>query len=332
MTLFKKIKANIRTYHLIRPGDRIIVGVSGGPDSTALCYLLNTLKHQLGLEIYVAHFNHNLRKNAGKDERFVKKFADRLGLPCVREEWHHSSSSQKGSVEEKAREKRMAFFCKWAKKLNAQSVALAHTQDDLAETVLMRILRGSGLMGMRAILPKRFIHQTMFIRPLLNVTEKEILAFLKTHHLSYHRDPSNRSLRFFRNKIRIKLLPLLEKEYNPQIKSVLATLSQSITQDYDYLKQQTDTRLTKLIIRTKNPTNLKIPLPKFNKLHRALQGMLIRRCIEELKGDTRKITAVHLKEVLDLIDVRPAGSVVDLPHAMTVQKNREYISINITSK
>jgi tRNA(Ile)-lysidine synthase len=323
MDVVQKVRKNIYRGDLLSNGDTVIVGVSGGPDSVALIHVLHALRHQLGLQLHIAHFNHALRKSSNADQNFVERLAKRLNLPCTIASWNNAKSNGKGSLEELAREQRLKFLTRLAKKKSAQAIALAHTDNDLAETVLMRILRGSGLKGIRGILPKREIQRCVFIRPFLGIKRLDIGNYLEKNRISYRIDPTNKQTKFYRNKIRHNLLPLLEKEYNKNTQGVLSKLSNQITIDYDYIELQARKLYNKQVTHSRNYKNIRINLGSLEKQHASMQRMLIRLCIEQLKGDTNRLTLTHIKEIEDLIYNRPAGALVHLPDEISVHKDRD---------
>ena len=177
--LTRKVLQAVKEHGLIRKFDRIVLGVSGGPDSIALLYCLLALKEEYRLSLRIAHLNHMLRpKDSAKDAEFVRALAKKLGLACTIKKVN-VKALKKGSLEETARKARWDFFLETAKNFKADKIALGHTLDDQAETVLMRLLRGSGLLGLSGILPKRDISGVTVIRPLLGIKRKEIESFLK---------------------------------------------------------------------------------------------------------------------------------------------------------
>jgi len=318
--LIEKVKKTIEKYGLLCKGDKVLVGVSGGPDSLTLLFVLNAIKKELKLKLHIAHLDHRLREKSREDAVFVKRIAQKLDLPVtVSTVDIRRRASKGGSVEEIARNSRLGFFLRLAKRIKADKVALAHSFDDQAETVLMRIIRGSGLYGLSAIRPKRKINGTSIIRPLLEISRKEIERYLKTLRIKPRKDPSNRENLFLRNKIRNNLLPLLEKEYNSGIKEVLCNLAESAAIDYDYLHAQAKKTLPK--------RKQGIRLEKLKKLHPSIQRLALRLSIDKIKGNMRKIDFRHIRELEDLILNRPAGSVVDLPQGISVKKNKSYLSI-----
>jgi len=328
--MIKKITQFSQNQNLLNPGSKIIVGVSGGPDSIALLHILHHLRHRLGLTLYVAHFNHGLRREAEKDQTFVKKFAEQLNLPFYSKKEKIQKTNK--SLEEKARDARFAFLCALAKKKNADAIALGHTHNDLAETVLMRILRGSGLSGLRSILPKRVINGKIIIRPLLCVSRFEVERYLKKHALKYRLDKTNFQQNFFRNKIRLQLIPLLEKTYNPNIKEILAFLSQTSCLDYEYLEAQGRKALKKLSKSSIKSKTITLNQKNFKNLHPALQRIVMRLAIESVQGSMRRLTLNHILEIERLLNSSSPFGTVSLPQSVKVFKKHHFLLIQKTPK
>ncbi|HLD40762.1 MAG TPA: tRNA lysidine(34) synthetase TilS [Candidatus Omnitrophota bacterium] len=321
--LTRKVLQAVKEYGLIREFDRIVLGVSGGPDSIALLYCLLALKEEYRLTLHIAHLNHMLRpKDSLKDAEFVRLLAKKLGLACAIKKVN-VRGLKKGSLEEAARKARLDFFLDTAKRIKADKIALGHTLDDQAETVLMRLLRGSGLLGLSGILPKRDILGFTVIRPLLGIKRKEIENFLKAKRIIPRVDASNLDQAYFRNRIRHKLLPGLEK-YNPNIKEVLAGSAQNLALDYDYLCSSS-LKIFKRLAKGTAHQRISFPLDKFLKLHPAIGNMLLRYAYAWLKGDTRRLTYRHIRELNDLLLNRPEGSIVDLPSGISFSKRSKYL-------
>jgi len=325
MRLVQKVKKNIQNTKLFGRGNTIIVGASGGPDSVALTHILHSLQYELGFHLHIAHYNHNLRRSANTDQKFVEQLAEQLNVPCSVGHWANPKALKKGSLEDAARKRRFQFFNQLARKINAQAVVLAHTEDDLAETVLMRILRGTGLQGLRGILPTREIDGTYFVRPLLNVKKDDILTFLKKKNIPFRIDPTNKQTKFFRNKIRLELLPLLTKQYNQNIKELLTNLANNVDTDYDYLESQAQKLFEKHAKYSAHKKNIRIDLKPFMTQHPALKRMLIRVSMEQLQGDTRRLTLAHFREIEDLLQNRPEGAIVHLPRNICVCKDPRHL-------
>ena len=226
--MLNKLLAMIRRYDMVRPGDRIIVALSGGADSVALLYGMYLLREKLGITLKAAHFNHGLRGDASDgDEAFCRKLCGFYDIPI--HVGRGSVLSGKKGLEAAARDARYAFFDTLHGK-----IATAHTADDNAETILMRLVRGTGLKGLGGITPVR----GRIIRPMLNVTRREVLEFLKENHLVHVEDASNETDEFLRNRLRHHVMPLLKQE-NPRLAENLSAMAQRLRQDEEALAAMT---------------------------------------------------------------------------------------------
>ncbi|MBF0531758.1 MAG: tRNA lysidine(34) synthetase TilS [Candidatus Omnitrophica bacterium] len=310
----------IRQERLVRKGDLIIVGISGGPDSVALGAVLRALRQELGIRLHFAHFNHQLRRGEAADAAFVKKLAQQWGVPLQVGFWEKPRIA-KGSLEQNSRIERIAFLTALAKKIKADAVALGQHQDDLAETVLMRLLRGSGLEGMGAIWPRRIIEEVAFIRPLLPVSRAQILDFLAAGSLTFRLDPTNKQLDFTRNQIRHELMPLLRKQYNPRIVEILANHAAAAATDYDFIEQTARRLIARLA--TLNPRRATIAVDRgvLSRQHPAIQRTVLRQLIKKLKGDTRQITFAHIQNIAAMLTQRRCVEEIDLPQGLRVKMN-----------
>lgn len=235
--MLEKVRRFIAENQLILPGELVVVGVSGGPDSVALLHLLACLAEQDGFSVHAAYFNHGLRPEAQEEEQFVQELARSLGVESTvgREDVGAKARLTGKSVEEAARDSRYAFYKAVVDKIKADKVATAHHMDDQAETVLMHLLRGSGLKGLGGMSPKR----DNIIRPFLVVTRAEILSYLEANRLDYRVDASNYECQYLRNRIRLRLIPLLEKEYNPNIVKSLCQLASLAREENSLLEEIT---------------------------------------------------------------------------------------------
>ncbi|MEW5757872.1 MAG: tRNA lysidine(34) synthetase TilS [Candidatus Omnitrophota bacterium] len=310
---------------LINKNDRILIGVSGGPDSVCLLYLLNSIKKKFNLYLHIAHLDHGLRKDSHSDRLFVEQLVKKLNLPCATEKIQVKKIARK-SLEETAREIRYDFFFKIAKKKLITKIAVGHNLDDQAETVLMRIIRGSGIEGMSAISPKKQINGFTIIRPLIETMRYDIEKYLKQKRIAPRQDYTNKDAKFLRNRIRKNLLPILE-QYNPNIKKNLSNLAQILSQDFDYLNNQALEFFNKKI--SKKRGLVKINLDALKKLHPSLQNLVIRNSIEYLAGNKRQFSFVHLKEIQELISFRPNKSIVDLPHKIQAIKTKKSLVLQV---
>lgn len=227
--MLNKLAETIRRYEMIAPGDHVCCAVSGGADSVALLYGLYLLAPKLGFTLSAAHFNHHLRgEESDRDQAFVEGLCHRLDIPLCVGEGREITPGRKG-LEAAARDARYQFLLSLPGK-----IATAHTADDNAETVLMHLIRGTGLKGLGGIPPV----SGKLLRPMLNVTRREVEDFLRGHNLRHVEDSSNGSDGFLRNRLRHWVMPLLQKE-NPQIRENLSQMAQSLRLDEDYLLSQT---------------------------------------------------------------------------------------------
>ncbi len=232
----------VRRYSMIDYGDGVVVGVSGGPDSVALLYFLNSIASRYSLKLHIAHLNHMIRgAGADEDERFVEKLACSLGIPITVERVDVPRLARQlgGAIEDAGRDARYGLYRKICVERGFSRAAVAHHADDQAETVLMRILRGAGLRGLAGIPPTRELgeHVTV-IRPLIEVSRLQIEQYCEKRGLATRTDPTNVDTQYFRNKVRCELLPLLEREYNSNIRAGLARLARLAALDEQYLEKQ----------------------------------------------------------------------------------------------
>ena len=248
--VFPKVKKIIERYNMFSPGDRVLVGVSGGPDSVCLLHILNRCRKEMALSLHIVHINHGIRKRESKrEEKFVSHLAGRMSLPITVKSLDVPSYARKKrlTIEEAARDMRYSVFEQLAGKLNAKKIALGHTASDQVETVLMHLLRGSGPQGLSGIPPVRKLGSSLIVRPLIEVNREEILNYLKKNNLTFCLDSSNRKTEYFRNKVRLKLLPLLRKNYNENIDGALLRLSEILKEENAYWERVVERVLGKVV-------------------------------------------------------------------------------------
>ncbi|MCA9403434.1 MAG: tRNA lysidine(34) synthetase TilS [Candidatus Omnitrophica bacterium] len=323
MALAKRLLTHIQECELVRPGDSIVIGVSGGPDSMALLHLLYELRHDLGIQLHVAHYNHRWRDSADDDEEFVRRQARNLGLSfSVGRARAKGAKSAKGSAEERAREARIKFFRKIVDKIGAHKVAVAHTKDDLAETVLMRIIRGTGIQGLQAMGACVNLDGVIFLRPLLEIPKDELLTYLEKGKHTFRNDPTNKDLDFFRNRVRHKLLPLLRKDYNPQIDDALINLSHTAAWDYIFMRQQTAHCFSRTCKFDETRGKIDLDIAVFMTESAALRSMVLRKIYQDLTGNTRQLTRAHVRAVEEALKQGSKGPAVTWPGGITIQRGR----------
>jgi len=224
-------QATLLEHHMLRKGDGVVAAISGGPDSTALLCLLLDIRHEWRLQVHGVHFNHGLRgAESDEDEAFVRRQCRRLDVPftSVRAE----DPPAGGNIEQWARENRYRFLERVRADLGLEKIALGHTRDDLAETFLMRLIRGSGLTGLACLRPVR---DGGLIRPMIGLTRADVLSYLEERGESFREDSSNRDTVRVRNRVRHELLPLMERKYNPRIMERLAITASLVRDDEDRL-------------------------------------------------------------------------------------------------
>ena len=240
----EKVLRTIRRHAMLAGGETVLVGVSGGADSVALVHVLATLRQRLGLTLHVLHVNHGLRAEAGSEAAFVESLGRLWDVPVAVERVRVITEPGE-SLEARARRQRYAAFAKWARALGASRVALGHTADDQAETVLMRLLEGAGPRGLAGIPPLR----GPYIRPLIEIRRREIEAELEGAGITWVEDPSNRDPKFLRNRIRHDLLPFLAAAYNPQITEALCragALARALVEDIERVAARELDRLARV--------------------------------------------------------------------------------------
>ncbi len=321
--LVKQVRLLIEKQGMLKPGDKVLIGVSGGPDSIALLHILWTLKDDMGIIPMVAHLNHQLRGGeADRDARSVREFSEKLGLPCFIEEAdvrsYHKNSGL--SLQEACREIRFSFYERLAGKLDAGRVALGHHADDQAETILLNLLRGAGISGLKGMSYIR----GLYIRPLLEIRRREIEEYCLRLHLPVRQDSSNLKPVYTRNRIRLNLLPLLERDYNPQIIHTLVQLGNLCNQEDSYLEELALVNLEKIKVNGKNGM-----VALDNNTLRSLPAPLCRRVLrlawDEVTGDTKELSYHHIERLMELLHKKAGGRVAILPRGIRVLKTNNVL-------
>ncbi|MBC7250716.1 MAG: tRNA lysidine(34) synthetase TilS [Anaerolineae bacterium] len=332
-TVLQQVRETINRYSLLAAGDAIVVGVSGGPDSLCLLHVLRHLSAELDLRLHVAHLNHCLRgEEAEADAAFVAALAAEWGLPCTVEtrDVPTMAREKKLAIEEMARLARYAFLARVAQRVGARKIAVGHNADDQTETVLMHWLRGSGLAGLRGMLPLTPLRQLrlrladpdlqleewdlQLIRPLLEVPRSDIEAYCAAHGLQPRFDRSNLDTTYYRNRLRHELLPILET-YNPAIRQVLRRSAQVIADDYALLQEEAD-RAWRQVVRSASEQAIVFDLARWSALPTSLQRATLRQAIHRLRRSLRNINFVHVEDALLLVRSKSAGAQATLPRGL----------------
>lgn len=328
--LLQEIETTNRRYGLIKRNDTLVLGVSGGPDSMALLILLDKLKKKYALTLHVAHLDHGLRGKESIEHRiFTQKVSERLGHP-----FHWKAVKLQGlvkiykrSIEETGRMERYRFFEEVARKTGSQKIVTAHTLDDQAETMLLRLLRGSGLKGLVGIHPIRKQCDFEVIRPLLSCQKRDLMSFLKKAKVLFVDDKSNRDPFFTRNRVRHQLLPMLEKSFNPQIKRSLANLQSICAEAQDYLERVSLRAFRQCTAGRPSVNKVSLKISALKRRHPAIAREVLIKAMGLVKGDLKKFAYSHIAMTMDIINSQENNLHCHLPNQITVSKKGEKLSI-----
>jgi tRNA(Ile)-lysidine synthase len=295
--LLEKVKKTIQEHGLFHTKDKILIAYSGGVDSTALLHLLLELQKEWPLELFLGHFNHKLRQSAEEDERFVRDAARKLSLPLFvgRGDVRARSRAMKQNIEETGRQLRYEFLNQKAVEVGGAKIATGHTMTDQAETLLMRLMRGSGLRGLSGIYPAV---DERLVRPLLEVEREDIEVYLKEKKIASRMDESNLDRRFLRNRIRLELLPYIRKNFEPAIVRQLGRMA-SIFREEETLLEEMAREKAKEAIKKKSH-GVTLDWLFLSSAPRALARRVVRNFISELRGSLRRISFEDVESVLSL--------------------------------
>lgn len=328
--LLTTVLQTLATHHMLAPGDRVLVGVSGGPDSMALLYLLNRLAPELSIRLGVAHLNHCLRgASADRDAEVVRKAAAALKHPCHMGRARVLKVKRKLglSLEEAGRRVRYAFFNKTMAEAGYNKLALGHHLDDNAEQMLMALLRGTGPRGLSGIAPVR---ENRIIRPLINSRRSQIEAFVFQKDITSVRDASNDDLRFLRNRIRHRLLPLLASEYNPRVKDHLNRLADVMRTEEAWIEGLTATEYEKTLVSRKKGA-IVLSADSVSRAHPALARRLVRSALQDLTGTVRRITFSHIRSALGLLSDGCGEKEIHLPGGIRARRTGDRLMLRLAT-
>ncbi len=300
---------------LVAHGDRVLIALSGGPDSVALLHLFHAVAPALQLHLGAAHLDHGMRLESGADAAFVGELCDRLGIPLTvgRVDVPRRAAEQGTGLEETARAERRAFLQRTAEALGGAKIALGHHRGDQAETVLHRFLRGSGMSGLTAMRAQ----SGPFIRPLLELSRAELLAYLSGHGATFRSDASNDDCTFTRNRIRHQLLPQLAS-YNPRLEEHLAAFAARAADEEDFWRLQEDDAF-KVVVRS-SVDGLELALPALLALHPALRRRVLRRALGEVRESLAGIASVHITSLEELLVSGPPQGELNLPGCFVARR------------
>ena len=341
--LEKEVLTTIKKYNMINKGDKVVIGVSGGPDSITLLNVLNKFKEKLNIKIYVAHINHSIRKEADEETEYVREFCKKIDVEFFFKKIDVESEAKKLKIgtEEAGRNIRYAFFEEVAEKVGANKIATAHNSNDNAETVLMNIIRGTSISGLKGIEKMR---DNKFIRPLIETTRATIEKYCKTEKLNPRYDKSNKENIYTRNKIRNLLIPYIQKEFNPNIIEGINRLSNIAEEEECFINSMVEEEYKRIVIVEKNnntkPNNTNyivqkskkqnanniiekiekdvittniakteeeeiraiLNLKEFNELDNVIKSRLILYTISKLYGGAVGIEKIHIDDIIKLCE------------------------------
>jgi tRNA(Ile)-lysidine synthase len=333
----------IQEHDLISPGDTVVVGVSGGEDSVCLLHILAEWQKRSAITLHVAHLDHQLRgPESDADAEYVSHLASSLGIPVTVERQDVSAyrAERNCSVEEAAREVRYRFLAAVASDVGARRIAVGHTRDDHVETILMHILRGTGISGLSGLAPSLPLADicpelrsggvrtdVMVIRPLLGISGEESAEYCRRHGLKPRVDSSNLSPSCFRNRIRLHLLPVL-REYSPGVDKALLRLADIAREDVALIQQQASEVWDQ--VARQDDEGLYLSKKAVLKLPVALQRQLLLMALARLIGNTRDIEAVYVEEMRGLL-AKQVGKRLMLPRGLTCEGGYDELVVRLSS-
>ena len=326
--VFEKVLSTINKHNLIESGDKIVIGISGGPDSVCLLHILSRLKEKLNIELYAAHLNHQIRGiEAQKDALYVSEICDEMGITYFLKSIDVPKYCKDNSlsIEEGARKLRYEMFDEIKKRTKSNKIAIGHNLNDQAETVLMRIMRGTGLQGLRGI---EYARENGVIRPLLDIERKDIEEYCKVHNLNPRIDESNLENIYTRNKIRLELIPYMTDNFNTNLIESIVRMSNSLRSDSDYIEAEAESKFKDICKITSDTVDIKIN--GFSKLHNAIKVRVLRKGIKSILGDTNFIDQKHIEDVLEFESESKINKMLTLPRGVFVYRKQDCITLTTT--
>ncbi len=295
----EKVLETIKKYNLIENGDKLVLAVSGGPDSISMLNILNEIKKDgiISFEFVVAHVNHMIRKEAKEDEEYVKKYCNENKIEFYSKsiDVKKLANNNKVGTEEAGRMVRYKFFDEVLEKTGSNKIGVAHNKNDKAETIIMNMIRGSGITGLKGIEAKR----GKYIRPLIECERAEIEDYCEKEKLNPRIDKTNFENTYTRNKIRNILIPYIKKEFNPNIIETLNRLSSLVTDEEDYIEEQVE-KIYKEIVIDEDEKEIVVDLKAFNKQEKVIKSRIILYTITRLFGTSKEIAKVHIEDIIKL--------------------------------
>ncbi|MGB2661913.1 MAG: tRNA lysidine(34) synthetase TilS [Candidatus Omnitrophota bacterium] len=318
-TFLKRVRDTIKHYDMLRPGDRVLVAVSGGPDSVGLLKAFSDLQRSLKIEIVVGNLDHGIRgKESARDSDFVKRLSEKLGLVFAHKKIKLGTRAKgKKSLEELAREERYAFLKEAAKKNKCGVIATGHTLDDQAETVLMRIITGASPAGVAGIPPIRQDGRFRLIRPFIRTQKKDVQDYLEASGQEHVEDRTNLDVKIKRNKVRLEVLPQLEK-VNPRIKRSLANLADAFREDF-LLPMEDEERASRRNVK-EGKGSVVIKIADLVLQPKMLRKAIFKESIKRAGGNIKKLTYRHWMDMDYLLRAGEKGKSLDFPGGIKATK------------
>lgn len=322
MDSVRKVREAIEARRLIEPRSRVVVALSGGADSTALLVILKELSGEMGFELAAAHLDHRIRRNSAKEQIAVARLASTIGIPFLAGSVDVPAEARKRKIgiEEAARLIRYSFLERAAADFGARSVALGHTRDDQVETILHRILRGTGWRGLMGIPARRGI----FVRPLLDCSRDELVRFLRSRKIAYITDESNRDESYYRNRIRNRLLPYLKRHFNPAVDESIGRLQESLEEGWRRLEAP----MLEMIPVPEKDGTVALSLQELARMEDFEIYLIVDLVLREHFHLFQDFEKKHYDAVKRLVRKSQSGRRLTLPHGIRVSREQRSIVVS----
>ncbi|MEG1409242.1 MAG: tRNA lysidine(34) synthetase TilS [Terrisporobacter sp.] len=319
-----RVRSTIDKYNLLQKGDKIVLGLSGGPDSVSLLHVLKQLESEYDISIYAAHLNHQIRGiEAQKDVMYISRLCDSLGVKLFVKSINVPAYCKENglSIEEGARKLRYEMFYEIKQKTKSNKIAIGHNLNDQAETILMRMMRGTGLQGLRGIEYKR---DDTIIRPILDIERSSIEKYCDEHELNPRIDSTNLENIYTRNKIRLELIPYMQENFNNNVVESICRMGNNLKLDSEYIEQEGINKFNE-VAKLNNNEEVEISLDKYIDLHKAIKSRIIRNSIKYILGDTNFVDQKHIEDIIELEEDTKINKKIVLPRGLFVYRNKNNI-------